>query len=301
MSSLSKYEILDQYGVIQATGEDAISFLHAQLTQDIQSLAVGQSRLAAYCNAKGRMQATLIVSRSDNGDVYLLTHRDMTAQLCKRLSMFVLRSKCKLHDVSDSVTALSLLGPTIELGNSLIQSQWPSLIENNQRLVLIPSPQLENVKHTLEQSGFTQQPHSEQLQFEQGVAQVTPSTFEAFIPQMVNLDLVGGVNFQKGCYPGQEVVARSHYLGKQKRRMQKGTAPVPVTDLKPGMDIYLSDQTHEPAGLLIQCRSLDAANSEVLFEVPLDRLLDGVQIRLGQADGVQIERTLLPYDIPVKA
>ena len=300
MSKPLKYEILSQWGLIRATGDDAATFLHGQLTQDVETLAAGEARLAAYCNAKGRMQATVIITKSGDGSIYVLTHKTLVAQLCKRLSMFVLRAKCKLADVSETVTALATCGEPLPANTTLATAPWPVGGEHI-RLQLVENTVLPDAISTLGNAGFTDSPFTEALQFEQGVAHVSAATFEVFIPQMINLDLVGGVNFQKGCYPGQEIVARSHYLGKQKRRMQKGVASVSADTVAAGSDVYLSDVSHEPAGQVIQVRAINAQTAEILFEVPLDRLVDGVSLHLGSPTGPEVRTAPLPYAIPVKA
>ncbi len=301
MSHVNQYEILSQWGVIRATGEDAATFLHSQLTQDVLSLQTSQARLAAYCNAKGRMQASLMITRAADGDIYLLARTGLVASLVKRLSMFVLRAKCKLSDVSTSVQAIAVLGkPNDAVGaQAMVLADWPSAGSSPRYLMLVNSDGQSHLVSALQSAGFVHAVHSDQMDLAAGIAHIEPATHEAFIPQMINFDLVGGVNFQKGCYPGQEIVARAHYLGKQKRRMQLGRVDSP--DVSPGMDIYASDQTNEPAGQIVNCLPNPQGGSDVLFEIPLDRLANGVSLHTGTVDGPAITLQPLPYDIPVKA
>ncbi|HET9643996.1 MAG TPA: folate-binding protein, partial [Burkholderiaceae bacterium] len=218
---------LSDLGLIRASGSDAASFLHGQLTQDIETLAEGEARLAGYCSAKGRLLASFIVWRSGPEEILLACSADVLPATLKRLSMFVLRTKCKLTDASAELQLWGLAGPpaTQWLGSAAPSSPWRTASAGAGHAVRLsdvnglgrylwcaprglPAPELPVLA---EQAWAWLEVHS-------GIARITSGTTERFVPQMVNFELVAGVNFRKGCYPGQEIVARSQYRGTIKRR-----------------------------------------------------------------------------------
>ncbi|MCO6439946.1 MAG: folate-binding protein YgfZ [Nitrococcus mobilis] len=236
------------WGVIHVHGADAAAFLHSQLSNDIQSLDAANSRLAAYCNAKGRALALLRVLRTDDG-LLLFTHKALIDSLIRRLRMFVLRSKVTLDDVSEAIGVIGLAGTAAIPLLRQIMGAIPEHVGGVQsadgmRLIrldctsdrfalAVPErllPQLwAKLAHTLP---VADSEAWQLLEIQAGIPTITPATQEAFVPQMLNLEPLQGISYSKGCYPGQEVIARMHYLGKLKRRMyrlhsQAGTTPSP--------------------------------------------------------------------------
>lgn len=241
---------LPTLGLLQVSGDDARTFLQSQLTQDIASASNSQWTLAGYCNPKGRLFGLFTVIQSDAGFL-LLTRRSLLDGLLKRLRMFVLRSKVTIEDVSEEYTCLGVLGegPLQRLeatagsapeGPYAIHQAGDLLVLNQpgelpRQLLITPEEQLEGLLKTIR--GDTG-PASESLwwltEIRAGIPVVTEDTTESFVPQQVNLELVGGVNFKKGCYPGQEIVARMHYLGKPSRRMYRMLVPLASALPEPG-------------------------------------------------------------------
>jgi folate-binding protein YgfZ len=304
-------ELLTQLGVIEACGEDTLTFLQSQLTQDVLTLSKSEARIAGYCTAKGRMLGQFTILW--HGDkLLLLTHVDMVDALVKRLSMFVLRSKCKLRNASADYTLAGMRGP-VEAAPAMIGMavdartpefkvfatpgvssspalavRWPSA-QAALRLLLCGRPAAGQCAPPAQGEAFWQ---TENVLC--GIPFLEPANLEAFVPQMVNLDLIGGVSFSKGCYPGQEIVARSHYLGKMKRRMQLGqTAAL----LSPGQDVYSSAHPGEPAGRVVNAAPLGPDAHVVLFEISSDDL-QGASLHAGAPDGATIQLRSLPYNIP---
>ena len=297
---------LTDWGLIQAQGADAASFLHGQLTQDITALAPDRARLAGFCNAKGRLQATLVVWRQPTHaapDALLLAcSADLLAQTLKRLSMFVLRAKCKLRDAGGDTVLYGLAGTdaALWLGDALPASPWAVSALGVARVVRLPDAEGQ-LRCLLAQPADAPAPALPALpeatwrwlEVQSGVVRVTAATFEKFVPQMVNLEVVGGVNFQKGCYPGQEVVARSQYRGTQKRRaMLFGSDAT----LAAGQEVFHSDDPGQPAGQVALAALRPDGGSSALVEVKLAALGHG-SLHAGAADGPLLSQGTLPYAI----
>ncbi|WP_088280702.1 folate-binding protein YgfZ [Ideonella sp. A 288] len=307
---------LADWGLIRAEGPDAASFLHGQLTQDVTHLAEGQARLAGYCSAKGRLLATFVIWRSGKETLQLACSGDLLASTLKRLSMFVLRAKCKLVDASQSHALYGLVGDaaTAWLGNGAPLAPWAVRVSSatqgasdgsgSTQVLRLPDAEGQ-ARYLLVQSADAAPPdlplleadHWQWLEVRSGIARITAATADHFVPQMVNLELVGGVNFQKGCYPGQEVVARSQYRGTLKRRTVLFDADVPV---HAGQEVFHSDDPGQPAGMVANAATRPGGGMSALVEVKLAALVQGT-LHAGSPDGASLLRAPLPYDIPSDA
>lgn len=241
---------LSHYGLIRVTGDDAVSFLQGQLTANIREVGPERSRLAAWCNAKGRMLSTMRVLQLDDGLLLRLPLGRLEPVL-RRLRMYVLRARVELEDASSEYARIGLSGDAIP---GLLEQQalaLPALVDavvqaDDFAIVRVPGlyPRLELVGTV--NALATQWRHLRtipaagadawgMLETMAGLPEVLEQTVEAFVPQMVNLELLGGVSFTKGCYPGQEVVARTQHLGKLKRRMhlaRLGPGPRPAPNAR---------------------------------------------------------------------
>jgi tRNA-modifying protein YgfZ len=305
--------VLDHLGVIRAAGADSAKFLHGQLTQDVSGLTADASRLAGYCSAKGRLLATFAMWRPEPDLVLLACSADLLAPTLKRLSMFVLRAQCKLSDASREFSLLALFGPAAveALGARAPQVPWARAEIDGATVIRLPAadgaalflvarPVVDGQPQGLaeELAAIPQAPvaawHLHAVRA--GIPWVTAATSEQFVPQMVNLELVGGVNFQKGCYPGQEVVARSQYRGTLKRRMQLFTVSA---DALPGQEIVHSEDPGQPAGKVVNAAA-QAEQRWLLAEVKLAALTSGT-LHLVSADGPVLHRAALPYAMPQDA
>ena len=219
---------LDHLGVIKITGEDNAKFLQGQLTQDFALLGLNEARLAAFCNAKGRMQASFIGFKYPNGDhtdILLICSKDLLAATMKRLSMFVMRAKAVLTDASADFAVYGLLGNKDSKSPATISTPWSKTDVGSVSVVGLypaqgvarqmwvgPSTALPPQGDAIDRDAWLLS------EVQSGVATLSTPIFEALVPQMLNFESVGGVNFKKGCYPGQEVVARSQFRGTLKRR-----------------------------------------------------------------------------------
>jgi folate-binding protein YgfZ len=214
---------LSRYGLLSVSGADAREFLHAQLTNDIQNLPPDRAALAGWCSAKGRLLATFLVIPAPQGYLLQLA-RDLAPAVAKRLSLFVLRSKVRISDESAAWAQFGVWAA----------DEYPEKIEWKDQGASVPVGEKRFLR--LEPAGSAS-PDSPALrcgadeetwylqEIRAGRPLITAATQDQFVPQMVNLEALGGVDFQKGCYPGQEIVARAQYRGQVKRRMVRLPAP----------------------------------------------------------------------------
>lgn len=289
---------LADWGLLRARGDDARSFLHSQLTQDVLHLLPGQARLAGYCSAKGRLLASFVVwADANSGDLLLACSADLLPATLKRLSMFVLRAKCKLADASAELPLAGLAGPAAAAAGV---APWGVGAAHGGTLIRLPDAA--GVPRALLAGGTP--PAAEALapqawawlEVAAGVPRIVAATAEQFVPQMVNLELLGGVNFQKGCYPGQEVVARSQYRGILKRRMLLVSAPVP---LQPGQEVYADDDAQQPAGMVVNAAATAQGGAIALVELKL--AAQAHALTAGAPGGPALRLLALPYELPESA
>ena len=217
---------LNRYGLLAVTGTDARDFLHAQLTNDIAHLPADRAALAGWCTAKGRLLASLLVIPSPDGFLLQLA-RDIAASTAKRLSMYVLRAKVKITDESDKLTQLGVW--TREWSIPEVAWDGPSVrVRVDEQRYLHIGPALATECRKSEEAWVLDEIRA-------GRPLISAATQDKFVPQMVNFDNLGAINFQKGCYPGQEIVARAQYRGEVKRRLVHVRAPE-GTQLQPGQE-----------------------------------------------------------------
>ena len=301
---------LADWGLIRAQGADAASFLQGQLTQDVASLAEGRARLAGFCSAKGRLMASFVVWRADRETFYLACSADLLAPTLKRLSMFVMRAKCKLSDVSADIALHGLVGAQAvsALGAGGVAGPWTVAASGDQQLIRLPDaeglprcllavPAASALPAAVLALPALALDDWAWLEVRSGVVRIVAATTEHFVPQMVNFELVGGVDFQKGCYPGQEVVARSQYRGTLKRRLMAFDC---AAALAPGQDVFHSNDPGQPAGEVALSALRPDGSSSALIEVKL-AALDSGSLHLGAANGPVLLRATLPYAIPTDA
>jgi len=298
--SLQGVAPLPHLGVIRAEGEDAAKFLHGQLTQDFALLGLSEARLAAFCSAKGRMQASFIGFKRSHNEILLLCSRDLLAPTLKRLSMFVLRAKVKLSDASADFALYGLAGDAIKNAASIAPSAWSKTDSGTITLVrLYPA---DGVPRALWVAPATEAPPAGNAlspdawlwsEVRSGVATVTAPIVEAFVPQMLNYESVGGVNFKKGCYPGQEIVARSQFRGTLKRRAYLAHCAAP---LQTGAEVFDLADTTQPCGTVAQAAVAPGGGFDAIVSLQISAAA-GPGLRLGQADGPAIELLPLPYPL----
>lgn len=297
---------LDDWGLIRANGTDAASFLHSQLTNDVANLDTTQARLAGYCSPKGRLLASFVVWRDAAGDILLACSADVLPATLKRLRMFVLRAKCTLSDASAELPLYGLVGARAGawLGDAAPDALAWSRHERA-GLTAIALPEAAGCTRVL--CASTTVPDMPALsadawrwlEVRSAIARIEAATVEQFVPQMLNYELIGGVDFQKGCYPGQEIVARSQYRGSIKRRSLLFEVD---GEARAGQEIFQRDEPAQPAGMIVNAAPQPAgfaARSLALVEVRLAAF--GGDIRVGSIDGPSLRRVDMPYAVPIEA
>ncbi|ANN72463.1 YgfZ/GcvT domain-containing protein [Bordetella bronchialis] len=305
--------------MVTASGADAIDFLHGQLTQDVKGLAPDAAALAGYCTAKGRLLATLVMWRpaapaADDPQaarLHALVRADVAEPLLKRLRMFVLRAKVTLSTAPARVTGVWTDGDAAALeasaGGRLPREPWRRADLPSGTWIAAPSAAglrwwwiaTDAQRQAAAASGAAFADGDAHTWYAADLAAGIPwvgvPAQDLFTPQMVNLDLLQGVSFTKGCYPGQEVVARSHYRGTIKRRMAYGIVVEPAAAaVAVGTDVYDAADPKEPCGRVVD--AVNGSNTAILFEVTLSALSSG-QLRVGSADGPAIQPRPLPYPL----
>jgi len=297
---------LPHLAVLELHGPDAGSFLQGQLTQDALTMTPNQARAGGYCSAKGRLLANFVMLHPSCDRWWLITHAGLLEPLVKRLKMFVLRAQCSVRAPPELLVSGV---PDAGIPMWQVRSGWAEVTASSSS----PQPHClvgwwggrslcvaaDDVLKPAVDSHAQQAWHHADVMA--GWPWIEPATVEQFVPQMINFELLGGVNFRKGCYPGQEVVARSQYRGTLKRRMallslRSGSGAVPA----PGDELFHSEDPGQPAGLVVNA-SLDPQDltrqHHLLAEVKLSALAAGT-LHLGAADGPVLEVLPLPYAIP---
>lgn len=301
---------LSHYAVIRVRGADAEKFLQGQLTSDVRALDGGRSQLGAYCSPKGRALAILRLFRRSE-DYCLVLPAPLLESTLSRLRKYILMSKVTLEAASDWVHVGYVDPQGDERLRTALEGQVPTSIDdvtlcNDVSVVRVPGPgarfeligTVDRLRSLWQRLAAEATPVDaqawERLEIEAGLPCVYPETAEAFVPQMLNLDLLGGISFKKGCYTGQEVVARAHYLGKLKRRMFRLHCDLP-TPPAPGTSLFNTAlRSDESAGTVVRAASAADGDSDMLAVLQLDAIEHG-EIRLGAVDGPHCRQVPLPY------
>ncbi len=304
--------IADQshFGLISARGEDVSEFLQGQLTNDIRDVSETKAQYSAYCTPKGRMLSNFLIFK--RGDTYYLSlPRNLLEATLKRLSMFILMSKVVLEDASDSLVRMGYAGPEAdkELNGVLgIAPKEPFEASQKDDLSVIRLPGMQprfqivggldaitKLWETLNVRGTAiGEPGWALLDILSGTPFILPETTEAFIPQMVNLQLTNGVSFKKGCYTGQEIVARMQYLGKLKRRMYLAHVQGDIAP-KPGDELFSAGSSSgQGTGKIVNASPSPEGGYQVLAVVEISSQANN-KIHLGEKNGPILEFAELPY------
>lgn len=295
---------LTKTGLIRAQGEEAAKFLHSQLTQDFSLMTQRQARLAGFCSAKGRLQASFIGIKRSNDEVWLLCSQDLLTTTMKRLSMFVMRAKVKLTDASDDLELYGLLGQaasaaTQNLADPL-SNPWDAARVDDVSLVrLYPADEVERVLWIGPKGARapTGDALDESLwdwsEVRSGVATLTSPMVDVLVPQMLNYESIGGVNFKKGCYPGQEVVARSQFRGTLKRRTYLAHA---ASSLAVGAELFTNEDPEQPCGVVVQSAPAPEAGWDALVSMQISAF-EGGRVFVGTPEGQALSLTPAPYPL----
>ncbi len=300
---------LAQFGVLAFTGEDAGDFLHRQVSCDVEGLADNAGAYGAYCTPKGRVLANFLLWREP--DVFcMLLPRSIVPGIQKRLQMYVLRSKVTLAVRTDDLVALGVSGPAAAdavanlagtpAGGPISVARRGGVtaiaLAAGRYLVTTPSasaPQVwSQLASTLRPVGAT---CWDWLEISNGLPWITDATQDQFVPQMANLELLGGVSFRKGCYPGQEIVARTQHLGRPKRRLflaHVRAEGIPAAS-QPLYSTRLGDQA---AGTVVNAAPAPGGGFDLLAVVQTASVA-GDCVRLGSLSGAVLHFRDLPYSV----
>lgn len=287
-------------GVIRVEGEDAAKFLHGQLTQDFALLGLSEARLSALCSPKGRVLATFVGFKRGPAEILLVCRKDILPAMVKRLSMYVLRAKARISDASDAFVARGLMGPTVLSVAGVAGAPWSRVDVADASVVFLypadgaPCALWVAPQGTPPPDAAPASAEAWQLaEVRSGVAWVGAATTDAYVPQMLNYESIGGVNFKKGCYPGQEVVARSQFRGTLKRRAVLARAG---HALAPGDALFLASEPDQPAATVVQSAAGLAGGAEAILSGQISAFAGG-SLHLGAATGPTVELLPAPYPL----
>ncbi len=296
--------------VIRAVGPDAGSFLQGQLTQDVLLMKTDEARLAVWCSAKGRMLASFIVLKLSQEEFLLILSHDLLAATLKRMKMFVLRAKCELTDMTAQISVEGLAGSAAQevpfaINSIATNAQYmrASCLKDSEIWVQLPAGHIAGQSvpralrvHTTEPAISAGGEHLatwSALEITSGIARLTSPVSEAFVPQMLNYESVGGVNFKKGCYPGQEVVARSQFRGTLKRR---GYIVTSSSELTAGQEVFDSRDSDQACGQIAQA-ALHPAGGYIAIASMQVSASDSPALHAGSANGALLQLQALPYEL----
>jgi len=298
---------LTDIGLIRVAGEDATAFLNNLLTNDVKGLRPSGMHRNGLCSPKGRLLATFLVWH-EGADLMMALSADLHAAILKKLSMYVLRSKVKLTDASNERMLIGLSGPEAtkalaELGPLALELLEVAGIEQGQVMRIGEQSYLLATDTSVAEDVWIKlATHARPaglaawhwLEIVAGIPIVTTATQEEFIPQMINFDLIGGVSFKKGCYPGQEIVARTHYLGKIKRRMYRAHLDTGLPAA--GAHLYAPETGDQSCGRVV--RSAPAPQGgNVLLAVIQSSCAEAGEVHLDSPSGPGLIFQPLPYPV----
>ncbi len=304
---------LSDFDLLRISGKDAANFLNAQLTNDLGEVSNERSQLGGYCTPQGRTYCTFRVFLHD-GDYYMRTTSGLSDQVLARLKIYVLRLQASL-DKDTALGGMALLGngagellkshglsPPVTVSQSVAYASYrmiraPGICERYE--IYAPCQDLAKLWGMLSPEVACVTVDAWRLHdILSGIPNIYPETSELFLPQMINLELIDAVSFSKGCYPGQEIVARTHYLGKLKRRMYRFVSQQGSNSIEPGTAVFMPDQdSGQPGGEVVDACKLSDGTVHGLASLRMRGLSDQVEIRLAAPDGDIAHIHSLPYEV----
>lgn len=287
---------LPYLSIIEISGDDVESFLNGQFTINIGNITEHQLQFSAWCNPKGQVKTTFYIYRhADN--FYILLPEVLKVSFLKQLGMYILRADVQLTDQSNSLAMIGLSLEKSDVGQSDLLNQLPDNLAvlplaateaelssmQSRYIIVADNEQAESVRNTLtEQLADTDSSAWKLLDIQAGIPWLTPETSEKFLPQMLNLDLMGALDYQKGCYPGQEIIARLHYRGELKRNLYLATCTSKET---PGPGASIVSSANKTVGTAIQAQ-IEVETTYLLAVIDNDSIQDN--LFLYDIDGSQL-------------
>lgn len=287
--------MLNNFSLLRFSGPDAIAFLQGQLTCDVQALRPDSSTYGGYCSPKGRLLATFVLWPHVEGCSMLLP-AELAEPIRKRLSMYILRSKVKAEDINDQwccigITCADDVQQIGTPGISLPERTHQVLVHDEFTIIRLPAERWLVVAPRAATAATAQTSTWQTLDIAAGIPWITTATQEQFVPQMVNLDRIGALSYSKGCYPGQEIVARTHYLGRLKQRMYRAHVEAMA---QAGDKLYSDDLGDQSSGMVVNATARPQGGSTVLAVLRVDSVAQSAY-HLGAPGGPALQLDTLPY------
>jgi folate-binding protein YgfZ len=300
---------LAQLGLVRFSGEEARDFLHNQLTCDVSALQPGQSTYGAYCTPKGRVLVTFLLWRSPDG-FFMQLPASLREPIQKQISRYILRSKVKAADATGEWTLVGVMGKDAAALVRRVVGRTPDTVREvagaaDAMVIRLPGERFEIVaardkaQAMLESlAAGAEKADGEQWQrqiIRAGVPVILPATQEEFVPQMINLDLIGAVSYDKGCYPGQEIVARMHYRGTLKQRMYLANIGSDERP-QPGEKLYSPGFGEQACGTVVNAARSPDGGHDLLAVVQISAAERG-SVHWKTAAGPALKLLELPYSL----
>jgi len=303
------------WALLEVGGADAVAFLHGQLSSDVESLLPGQGQYWSYNSPKGRMLANGVLWRSvaEPGRVLMVLAADLAEPIRRRLSMFVLRAKVTIEDASKRIGVVGVAGPAaaaaahdalgvtattwtaVPIGNDATALSLP----DDRIVIAAPATRGPLIHAALARNAVIGDADTWRwFGIAAGVPMITSATSDKFVPQTANWDLVGGISFKKGCYPGQEIVARMQYLGRLKERLHAFRTD--AEDVAAGARLISPTFGDGPCGTVVNA-ARDPTGGSVVLAVVQTTAVAAHDIRLGEGNAALLRLLTLPYAVPEAA
>ncbi len=302
-------------GTIRSVGPDSAAFLHNLVSNDVKKLEADAAAWNSFNSPKGRMIASFLVWSEAEGHALMMS-ADILPAFLKKFSMYVLRSKVKLSDASEALVLLGVGGtdagavlaragvavPDAAMkqagGDETGGTSGPRCIRLDERnfIVAVAADAAPALFDALQAAGAVKAGTGawQLAMIRAGIPLITQPTQEEFVAQMLNYDLIGGVDFKKGCYPGQEIVARTQYLGKLKKRMYRVAGPSGTALPAAGTDVYAPAFGEQSAGKIVNAAATADGGFEALAVLQTSSAEAG-ELHLGSVDGPRLALLDLPY------
>jgi folate-binding protein YgfZ len=291
---------LSQFDVLEIAGKEASYFLHGQLSSDVTSLGVNEMQISSWCNIKGRVVASFLLYRQTQGFLVLI-EKEMTEHFSKRLQMFIMRADVSIKNLSDDMVRIGIRGETLHEQYIQAKSSNESLIamplpdERSRSIILVQAKHAPALWESLAIHALAIGSESWSLyDIQAGLAWIGRTGAEEFLPQSLNLDLTGALSFDKGCYPGQEIIARMHFRGKLKQRLYIASASI-KTPPAASTKLYTENVTQH-IGLVVNSYMQSSELCLMLLVLDL-AFAESEKIYLGAQDGALVSALAPPYGL----
>ncbi len=288
--------LLTDFSLLRFSGSDTQAFLNGQLTCDVQALQPATSTYGGYCTSKGRLLATFLLWR-DDGEYTMLLPSAIAEPVRKRLAMYILRSKVKAEDISATQACVGIDGADAATSIAASGGRVPDRVHGITTQERVATIRLPGDRYLLVTGPDALQLPADTGRWSagdiaNGIPFIQPATQEEFVPQMVNLDLIGALSYTKGCYPGQEIVARTHYLGRLKQRMYRAT----VASAAAGDKLYCAELGDQAAGRIVAAARIADGQHDVLAVLQTANAATTIY-HCGSSQGPALSLKPLPYQV----